>query len=979
MIPSKLRRAAAFAQRGPKGRVVTGTLAVAAALIALSPGSSHAQYVPFGKNKVQYTPFEWHILAGPRVDVYYYPEEEELARLALSYAEESYDSLMVMFRHRPFRRVPLFIYSSHQHFEQTNLTPGFLPEGVAGFTEFLKRRIALPFNGSYADFRHTIKHELVHFFQLSKLSRVFDMYPRFRGPGIPLWWSEGLAERWSSEQDTQDEMFVRNMVLSGKLPTLMDITYDRSFLAYPLGGQIHKYLGEKYGYGRVADFYENIWKHSNFADAFLGTYGITLEQVDREWRHELERKYFPMVEERTPINVESRAMLAKTQLVFKPTVYDSPLGRPEVFYMSPRDGFTTIYRMVVGGGDASVRKVVQGDRSEEFESLHFFSSRLDVSSGGMLVFVSKYLERDAIQIYDLNRDKRVGRYQFKELVALSSPAWSPDGKKVVFTGLSTAGPSDLYILDFETQEHYPITQDAFLESTPEWSPDGRYIVFSSDRTLFGAEGSQNLFLYDTETQEIDYLTYGPWKDLDPRFSPDGSQIVFTSDRTSVHDVYVVDLEGRGGRLTNYTGDIFDSDWLPDGSGLVFSAYDGGSFGLYFKELGPPGTMPELELVDEFGPPGPGLAYGWEWEEVDHPVVAQASSRKYRTRYGLDFAAGQATFAPGFGSAQGAQFLASDMLGNHMIFFSIVTQNFSNLDNIFDSFAGQIMYLNLSRRVNWGVGAFRFNGRFIDAAFADTYQEKTFGGFFVASYPFSKFRRLELQATLEYSDRIDTEEFFLVDPITDVDDLVLTRKGVISTNAVSYVSDNTLWLPTGPIAGSRYNLTFALATDLTHARAENYTIVADWRRYFRTGLLSAWAVRLFGYYSDGYLPARIAFGGPYTLRLYPFLGFIGSRAYLMSNEWRFPLMHGLALGFPFGTWRFPGIQGAVFVDMGGIWQETRKLTGTWGSYGVSFRMAILFPFIIRLDVGRRFTIGDLPTNKFRDFYKTEVDFFFGFNY
>ncbi len=102
-------------------------------------------------------------------------------------------------------------------------------------------------------------------------------------------------------------------------------------------------------------------------------------------------------------------------------------------------------------------------------------------------------------------------------------------------------------------------------------------------------------------------------------------------------------------------------------------------------------------------------------------------RPYRTKFGLDFAAGQAVFAPGFGSAQGAQFLASDMLGNHMLYFAVVARNFSGIDDVFDSFAGQVMYLNLSRRVNWGVGAFRWNGRFVDAAWSNIYQERTAGG------------------------------------------------------------------------------------------------------------------------------------------------------------------------------------------------------------------------------------------------------------
>ncbi len=959
---------------------LTTCLVAAGVVLAALPASLAAQYVPFGKNKVQYTPFDWHVLAGPHVDVYYYPEEETLAQVALGYAEESFDTLTALFRHQPFRRIPLIIYSSHQHFEQTNITPAFLPEGVAGFTEFLKRRIALPFNGSYQDFRHTIRHELVHFFQLSKLSRVYSQYPGFRPPYIPLWWSEGLAERWSSEQDSQDHMFNRDLVLSGDLPTLPELSYSRGFVAYPLGGQIHEYLGERFGYGRVADLYETIWKYSSFEEAFEAVYGISLEDLDREWRFELERTYFPLYADRQPVAVDAKPLLKDKPLNFKPAVYAGSDGTVEVFFMSPRTGYASIYRVAINGGSGRVRSVVQGSKSEEFESLHFFSSALDVSAEGKLVFVSKYLEKDAIHIWDLERGKVVGRYQFPELVALTSPAWSPDGRKLVFAGLRMKGPSDLYVLDFESQEHYSITQDHYLENDPDWSPDGRYIVFSSDRTSSGARGHENLFLYEVESGRVQQLTLGPWNDLDPSWSPDGEWIAFSSDRAGAYDLYLVDRSGRGGRLTNYTGSVFDPAWLPDGDGLVFSAFEEGTFNIHARQLEGAGAELRSALHDEFDLPPVEPGESWVWEETERPVVAQATRRRYRTRFGLDFAAGQAAFAPGFGSAQGAQFLASDMLGNHLLYVAVVAQNFGGLNDIFDSFAGQVMYLNLSRRVNWGVGAFRWDGRFVDQAFNNVYEEKTIGGFFVASYPFSKFRRLEVQTALEYSDRVDRDDIFRFDAtIIGEDTVSLTREGLISTNLVSYVKDNTLWLPTGPIDGVRWNVTGGVVTDLSAARVENYQIFFDFRRYFRTSLLSAYATRLFGYWSDGAIPGRIALGGPYTLRLYPFLGFIGSRAWMVSQEWRFPIMHGIALAFPFGTIRFPGIQAALFLDLAQIWLEDRKPQGVWGSWGMGFRMPIIFPLVLRLDVGRRFKTGDLPTGLIEDFYGTEVDFFIGFNY
>src|SRR6266542_2465520 len=40
-----------------------------------------AQYGYFGQNKIQYRRFDWRVLHGEHVDLYYYPEEEELGRV----------------------------------------------------------------------------------------------------------------------------------------------------------------------------------------------------------------------------------------------------------------------------------------------------------------------------------------------------------------------------------------------------------------------------------------------------------------------------------------------------------------------------------------------------------------------------------------------------------------------------------------------------------------------------------------------------------------------------------------------------------------------------------------------------------------------------------------------------------------------------------------------------------------------------------
>ena len=229
-----------------KFRSLVPSLLRSIVLLLTASTLAHAQTVPFGKNKIQYRDFDWRIMPGQHIDVYYYPEEEDVARLALTYGEESYAYLERKFEHHPFRRIPLIVYSSDQAFEQSNVYPGFIPEGVLGFTEYLKRRVALPFRGDYNQFRNTLRHELVHAFQISKLSEISSQHPRVHrsSPQAVQWWTEGLAEYFSSEQTAEDEMFVRDLVVRGHLPSIKDFTYSYSFMAYPLGAELHKYLSQ---------------------------------------------------------------------------------------------------------------------------------------------------------------------------------------------------------------------------------------------------------------------------------------------------------------------------------------------------------------------------------------------------------------------------------------------------------------------------------------------------------------------------------------------------------------------------------------------------------------------------------------------------------------------------------------------------------------------------------------------------------------
>jgi WD40 repeat protein len=936
--------------------------ALAAAMLAAAAPPAAAQFFAFGQNKIQYRKLDWRILKGEHVDLYYYPAEADLAPATLAYAEASYDTLSVQFGHDVGRRIPLILYASHTDFEQTNVLPFTPPEGLLGATDFLKRRVSLPFRGNFAEFRHTLRHELVHAFQLDLMSESYNQAPRASRFNFPLWWTEGLAELWSGGQDARDEMVLRDITMSGRLPELKQLTYVTSGLVYPIGGQIHRWLADTYGDWRVAVMYKELNRHESFEAALKAVYGRSMDQLSEEFKLALRRKYYPSVDSLAPLTVLGTEI---AELAVKPSFLpDTNGGDGEVVYLSPATGYVTVYRKALGSRRARI--VVVGGRSAELESFHPFDSRIDASRAGYLLFTARYGDRDALIVWDLERGRVAGRYQFPELVSLLSPQWMPDGQSVVVSGLSESGVSDLFRVRLPDGTLEPLTSDRYQDLDPAPSPDGRRLVFTSDRTADGIAGAANLFLLDVETGRTRQLTAGGWKDEVPSWGPDG-RIYFTSDRDGVLNVFSVDTAGAGRRETSAWSGAFDGVPLPDGSGLLVGGFHDLSWNLYRV---PVDTAARLE---RFSVAPADSAGRWAWlAPRDTARSVLAKREPYRTRLTLDFAVGDAVLIPGYGGAQGAFFALSDLLGDNLVFGSVSSFQGRRLGSILSNISANAVYINRSRRVNWGVGAFRTKSRNFEGEQVVAYEETAYGAVGILRYPLSRFSRVEGTFVVEHSDRVD---FTL--PVDEP-----RRVGWIASHYASYVHDNALWIPSGPIDGSRFSLTAGVSSDFSNSRFDSYLVSADWRRYFRFSGRTSWALRGYGFYSGGDRPRRTNLGGTLALRGYPLFGYIvGSQAYMFNQELRFPLLNHLGIGFPFGDLDLPEIQGALFTDIGKATFETSPNRATIGSYGISFRLAVAPLAVLRLDVGRRFSSSHFEgyglDRDQRD--GSFVSFFFGTNY
>lgn len=928
-------------------------------ILIVSSEKLFAQFFFFGRNKVQYEEFDWKLLKTEHFDIYYYGEMGRVAEIGAYYAEQVYDELKVKMNHVVTRRVPLIFYNTTIDFQQTNTTPGLIPEGVGGFFEFLKGRVVLPSNGSLYDFRHVIRHELVHVFMTNKVYRVLKDHriPTNRMP--PLWFVEGLAEYFSTEWDATAEMLLRDAVLNNYFVHLEDFfRIYGSFLMYKEGQNFLEFAAEKYGKEKIAQLLENFWMYPKFSRVLEHTFKQSIEQIDAEWFYYLRKKYYPLMQKSFPTEFGSQK-ITEDGFNFTPCYY-SFNNRHFIYFTANRDGYSSLYRIELSPDYTPVdypELILRGEQTEEFEAFHLFTSGIDISNEGLLAFVTKKGGSDAVHFFSVQQNQVVKTYQNDELVFISSPKFSSDGEKIVFHAVDRKGFSDIYILRLKDDKLFRLTNDYYDDKDPSFGITDEQVLFISDRTGGKCKKKYNIFSYNLNNHIIKYVTYLDANCASPVLSPDKKRLLFTSEFDGVKNLYETQIENgqfsySTKRITNFISSAFTPMYI-DSNNVVFTGFENFSFNLYILNRDEIRSDSSDVIVMEID-----SARG-NWQVAIANLPSSKKELKYEKEYGLDFAQGVVATDPIFGTRGGAVLSLSDLLGDDR--YSMLVYNSASVQSdILKSFNIVLQKVNFANRVNYGYGIFHLSGRRYDLTDPDEFFfERSFGGSFLLSYPLSKFQRLEATMTIQNSNK-------------EVIPNVVERKALLFTNSLGWVLDNSLWGPTGPIDGTRALLLFGYTSDIKYSNVNYFTLIGDYRYYLRVARTTTLAFRAAAFYNEGKEARRFFIGGSWDLRGYPRFSIRGEKIWLTSLEFRVPLIEQLGIKFPFFSLGFFGIRGALFFDMGSAWDTTYR--ETLGSLGFGFRVNIFGVLTLRYDIGKRIE-DDFTRLQNGLFYQ----FFFGWDF
>ena len=524
----------------------------------------------FGTNKVRYhTDHHWKIIQTEHFEIYYYEPCQDLAQAAADVAEKDFVMTCQAFDFVPKTKIPLFVYSTPLEFEETNITPEILSEGVGGFTEVFKNRIAVPMDGSYHEFEKVIHHELTHAFQYDLIyGEGWRSVNLFKAVFVPNWMMEGMAEWNAQHLDAQGEMVLRDAILNDQvMPLSLMESFDhfpQVYTAYKESQSILDYVTQVYGKGKVVEIFKHMAANQQPDTAVKNVLGVSLDELYNNWHFFMKSQAWSRING-LPAPEKYGEVLEKA--VMKAAV--SPDGK-SLAYLKRTE--LTVIRI------EDKKKLVTLNKPFQIQGSGVAWS----PDGRFLAFAAAEKGEYQLYLYDVEHQS-LHQCQTPGLPVISSPSWSPDQKFIVFGGFDNT-TTDLYRFEVSTEKIDRLTNDRDFKSWAQYGPNGKALYFINENN--GRQEIKKISLNDKGVPEGEAESVGKNLGTIASLSIRPDHIYFTSDLSRrIFNVFQTDMEGGHlTQLTNTFADVLSASPDPATQKLYAISYQKGAETLYAFDM-----------------------------------------------------------------------------------------------------------------------------------------------------------------------------------------------------------------------------------------------------------------------------------------------------------------------------------------------------------------------------------------------------------
>ncbi len=927
--------------RGIVAPVATALLAIGLLGVVAEQVSAQTPYVPYyGKNRIRYNDFKWKIYTTDHFEIYYYPDVEPQLERVTSYAESAYQQVSADLKHDLAFKVPLVLYKTQSEFQQQNIEPGELPEGVLAFAEPYRDRMVLPIDEPSDALYRLITHELTHIFE-------FDIIPRsLLRRGLPLWVDEGLSDYMTGYWQPFDLMSVRDAAIADIVPSMSDfqgVQFADGRLPYNLGHAAFEFIESRWGKEGLRQFLFALRKAviGGGESAYEEAFKLKPEEFDEQFEKYLKDRFKPFRDKERPVDYgrDLAPKRGKSKYTVVVSIEPSPSGDlMAVAAGNGKDQELDIILMSTKDGKV-IRNLTDGfnkDRGYEYISTPGGFRNNAVSwmswapAGDRIGYFVRTEKLKTLILQNVVTRKIEKRIIIKSVDGPESPDISPDGREVAFAGLRGA-VGDIFVVNIDSGEIRNLTNDQFGDYAPTYSPDGKSILY-----LARVSGNDKLFRLDLATGTKTQLTFGTHDDGGAQFV-NADTVVFPSTAVdpnqpidpevarngNIYNLWTLSL--KSGELKQFTDTLTGNvspivlrDQTPPK--IAFVTYYKGEYGIHtLNRQEPIATVASAD----FGAPGPIIDFQ---APITHTLVK--SNIKTKGTFEKLFLEGRPPVNVGVTSGGdlfgGTQVTFTDVLGDKQ--FNLFASSVSQYRTL--SFS----YTNLSRRLQYAIQAYSQTQFYYgydpgllygsQYAYVDRSQaiatQTARGATAYGIYPFNRYARVELSGGLfqfnqgyndaglqQVADQYQLQQY----------GRTLFSNGSIMPLGVSYVQETTVFREYGPLAGNTIRAGYEYAPSLGKLLSR-HTLDGDARYYLRLATNGVLAFRARGFKSWGEFPGYLYFGGNSELRGYDYLEFLGNKAFFFDGELRFPLIEAALT--PLGV--LGGLRGIAFANIGAAGYE-----------------------------------------------------------
>ena len=909
--------------------------------------SAQTAFVPYyNKNRIKFDHFKWHTYTTDHFEIYYYPEIEQHLERVASYAESAYQTVSADLKHDLAFKVPLILYKTASEFQQQNIEPGELPEGVLAFAEPYRDRMVLPIDEPSDALYRLITHELTHIFE-------FDIIPRtLLRRGLPLWVDEGLSDYETGYWNPFDLMSVRDAAIADIIPSMSDfqgVQFADGRLPYNLGHAAFEFIESKWGKEGLRQFLFALRKSviGGGDSAYEEAFKLKPEEFDEQFDKYLKDRFKPFRDKERPVDYgrDLAPKRGKTEFVSVVSIEPSPSGdliavaagnrkdqELDIILLSTKD--SKVIRNLTGGFNTGFGfEYISTPGGFRGNAVPWMSWS---PVGDRIAYFARKEKQKEVVLQNVLTRKIEKRFQIKSVDMAESPDISPDGKLLAFAGLRNA-TADIFVLDLETGDIKDVTNDAFGDYAPSWSPDGKSIVY-----LARVSGNDKLFRLDVATGKKTQLTFGTHDDGGAQFV-DPDTLVFPSTAVdpnqpispeiarngNIYNVWTLNLKTN--ELKQYT-DALGGNVSPvvlrdenKAQRIAFITYYKGEYGIHTV----PAQKEALHTVAtaDFGAPGPIIDFQ---PPLSHTLIKD--NQKVKGRFEKLFLEGRPPVNVGVTSGGdffgGTQVTFTDVLGDQQ--FNFYAESVSQYRSL------SLSYLNLSRRFQYALQGFS-QTQFYYANNAGTFYAAQYGflshddalatqtsrgGTIFGIYPLNRYARVEVTGGLiqfkqGYSDPA------LQQAADEYQQALYGRSlfadGKLLPLGAAYVRETTVFREYGPLSGDTLRVGYEYSPKIG-SFISRQTVDVDARKYLRLATNGVLAFRFRGLKSWGDFPSYLYSGGNSELRGYEYLEFIGNKAFFADAELRFPLIEAALT--PLGV--IGGLRAVAFANIGASQFAQNKL-------------------------------------------------------